>query len=208
MGLRVVGAGYGRTGTLSLKAALEQLGFAKCYHMLEVAGHPDHIAQWCAAHRGEHVDWDALFEGYQATVDWPSCNFWQQQLAAYPEAKVILSLRDPERWYESVMNTIYPSSVAWRESGGPHSDMVFELIWDGIFEGRMDDKDHVIGKYLEHNQRVRDTVPAARLLEFEASQGWEPLCRFLDCAIPENEYPRTNTTEEFKARFTNANSER
>lgn len=201
MTLQVIGAGYGRTGTMSLKLALEQLGFAKCYHMIEVIEHPDHVAQWRAANRGERIDWDALFEGYRASVDWPSCNFWQAQMEHYPDAKVILSVRDPERWYESVMNTIYPSSLAWREAGGEQPQMVFELIWDGIFAGRMDDKDLVISKFLEHNQRVRDSVPTQRLLEFEASQGWAPLCEFLDCPVPATDYPQTNSTEEFRERF-------
>jgi hypothetical protein len=201
MAIRVIGAGYGRTGTASLKMALEQLGFDKCYHMFEVMGHPEHIVQWQALNRGEAFDWDAVFEGYQASVDWPSCNFWQEQTAHYPQAKVILSLRDSERWYESIMNTIYKFSAMMRETGGAQSDMVFELIWDGIFDGRMDDKAHVIGKYLAHNQRVRDTVPTERLLEFEASQGWDPLCQFLDCPIPQSDYPKTNTTEEFEQRL-------
>lgn len=204
MALRIIGAGYGRTGTMSLKLALEQLGFTKCYHMIEVFEHPDHVAQWRAANRGEPIDWDALFAGYQASVDWPSCNFWREQMNHYPDAKVILSLRDPERWYESVMNTIYPSSLAWRESGAEQPQMVFELIWDGVFDGRLDDKDFVISKFLEHNRRVRDAVPARRLLEFEASQGWAPLCEFLDCPVPATDYPKTNTTEEFRERVANA----
>jgi len=201
MTIRVIGAGYGRTGTMSLKVALERLGFDKCYHMFEVMGHPEHIELWRAVNRGEQIDWGALFEGYQASVDWPSCNYWREQMAKYPQAKVILSLRDPERWYASVMNTIYPTSLAWRDSGGAQPQMVFELIWDGIFAGRMEDKGYVIGKFLEHNQLVRDTVPSERLLEFEASQGWGPLCQFLDCPIPDEPYPKTNTTEEFQQRI-------
>lgn len=198
MSLKIIGAGFGRTGTTSLKEALERLGFDKCYHMFEVMRHPDHMQQWQSAHRGEGVDWDALFQGYQAAVDWPSCNFWREQMAYYPDAKVILSLRDPERWYNSVMNTIYKSSVAMRDASAPQSNMVFELIWDGIFEGRMEEKEFVIGKYLEHNQQVRDDVPAERLLEFDPVQGWEPLCAFLDCPVPDEEYPRLNTSEDFR----------
>jgi len=204
MTLKVIGAGFGRTGTLSLKLALEQLGFDKCYHMMEVFGHPDHVGLWRQAGRGEPVDWDALYAGYQATVDWPSCNFYETHMRHYPDARVILSERDPEQWYESVMNTIYPSSRALRESGDPAmqpwTDMAFELIWDGLFGGRMDDKDHVIGVYLAHNRRVREIVPANRLLVFEASQGWEPLCAFLGRPAPAAPYPRVNSTEEFQSR--------
>ncbi len=201
MGLEIIGAGFGRTGTLSLKLALEKLGFNACYHMFEVMEHPEHVALWRAAHRGEKIAWDDLFRGYRAAVDWPSCNFWREQLEHYPDAKVILSWRDPDRWYESVMNTIYPSSLAWRDNPqAPGSDMVFELIWDGIFEGRLDDKAFVIDQYLAHNQRVRDGVPTNQLLEFEPSQGWQPLCAFLDRPVPDEAFPRVNTTAEFQER--------
>ena len=124
-------------------------------------------------------------------------------MARYPDAKVILSERDPERWYESVMNTIYPFSLAARQSEDPdvkaQIDMVFEVIWDGTFDGRMDDKDHVIGVYLAHNQRVRAEVPAEKLLVFESTQGWPPLCQFLNRPVPDEPYPRVNTTDDFLA---------
>jgi hypothetical protein len=204
MTIKVIGAGFGRTGTLSLKLALEQLGFDKCYHMMEVFEHPEHVELWRKAGRGEPVDWDALYRGYQATVDWPSCNFYETHLRHYPDAKVILSERDPEKWHESVMNTIYPSSRAARESQDPAIqpwvDMGYELIWDGLFGGRIEDKDHAIAVYLAHNRRVREVVPAGRLLVFEAAQGWEPLCAFLDRPVPARPYPRVNSTEEFQAR--------
>jgi hypothetical protein len=171
---------------------------------MEVFPRPNHLELWRRAGRGETVDWDALYAGFKATVDWPSCNFYEQHMRLYPEARVVLSERDPERWYESVMNTIYPSSKAARDSGDPamkpFADMAFELIWDGLFGGRMDDKDHVIGVYLAHNRRVRAVVPAQRLLVFEAAQGWEPLCAFLGRPVPDEPYPKVNSTEEFLAR--------
>ena len=205
MTIKVIGAGYGRNGTLSLKMALEKVGFDKCYHMLELDQDKDEDLAWSALARGEAVDFDKLFEGYQASVDWPSCNFWREQLAWYPEAKVILSERDPERWYESIMNTIYPSSVAASKMTEPlmqrRSKMVFEVIWDGLFDGRMDDKDHVIGVYLAHNQQVKDEVPADRLLVFQSSQGWEPLCDFLSVDVPDEPYPRVNSTDDFLTRM-------
>lgn len=204
MSIEVIGAGFGRTGTLSLKLALEKLGFDKCYHMFEVITHPDHVKLWHQATRGEPVDWSALFQGYKATVDWPSCNFWQSQLEAFPDARVILSERDPERWYDSVMNTIYPGSLARRESDDAAdrewADMAFELIWDGTFHGRIEDREHAIDVYLAHNEYVKRNVPADRLLVFEAAEGWEPLCRFLGTPIPDEPYPRVNTTEEFQER--------
>lgn len=203
MTIKVIGAGFGRNGTMSLKLALEILGFDKCYHMFEVRQNPGHAGIWQDAARGKPVDWDNLFHGYQSSVDWPSCTFWKEQMARYPDAKVILSERDPERWYESVMNTIYPFSVAARQAEDPdvkaQIDMVFEVIWDGTFDGRMDDKDHVIGVYLAHNQRVRAEVPAEKLLVFESTQGWRPLCQFLNRPVPDEPYPRVNTTDEFLA---------
>ena len=203
MTIKVIGAGFGRNGTLSLKHALERLGFDKCYHMMELSLEKDEDLAWLALSRGERVDFDRLFEGYQASVDWPSCNFWREQLAWYPDAKVILSERDPDRWYDSIMNTIYASSLAMRDVKDPmmqrRSKMVFEVIWDGLFDGRMDDRDHVIGVYLAHNQRVKDEVPPEKLLVFESSQGWAPLCEFLDVPVPDEDYPRVNTTEDFRA---------
>ena len=202
MTIKVIGAGYGRNGTLSLKNALETLGFDQCYHMMVLDQEKDEDLAWSALARGETVDFDKLFDGYQASVDWPSCNFWQEQLTYYPEAKVILSERDPEKWYASIMNTIYPSSLAARGMDNPdarrRSKMVFEVIWDGLFDGRMEDKDHVIGVYQAHNQNVKDRVPAEQLLVFESSQGWDPLCSLLGVPVPEETYPRVNTTEDFQ----------
>ncbi|MBT4494136.1 MAG: sulfotransferase family protein [Gammaproteobacteria bacterium] len=201
MSLEIVGAGFGRTGTLSLKQALEQLGFSKCYHMLEVNEKEGHRTEWAKAHRGEAIDWDTLYEGYKATVDWPSCNLWREQAIHFPDAKILLSQRDPESWYKSIMNTIYPTSKVALESDDPalqyFGRWAFELIWDGVFNGRLDDKDHVISIFHSHNQAVIDEVPADRLLVFEAKQGWEPLCDFLEVPVPDTDYPRTNTTEQF-----------
>ena len=139
-----------------------------------------------------------------ASVDWPSCYLWREQLAQWPDAKVILSTRDPERWYQSVMNTIYPSSSAAAESEDPmqrrFGQWASEIIWERVFDGRMDEKDHVIDVFLKHQETVRREVPADRLLVFEASEGWAPLCAFLGVPVPESDYPRTNSTEEFLAR--------
>lgn len=212
MGLQIIGAGFGRTGTLSLKGALEQLGFGPCYHMMEVQQHPEHVAQWRAVERGEDVDWDQLFDGYQATVDWPSCNYWEQQLARYPQAKVILSQRESIAWHKSVMNTIYPVTIeAWAraQEAAKHSGemdvqaearyrMTMELIWDGVFHGRIDDAEYACGVFDAHNARVKTLVPAAQLLVYQPGDGWEPLCDFLGCEILETPYPKVNTTEDFQ----------
>jgi hypothetical protein len=204
MTIQVIGAGFGRTGTMSLKLALEKLGFDKCYHMDEVVQHPEHVAVWQQATRGEPVDWNAMYRGYRASVDWPACNFWEIQLRQFPDARVILTEREPDRWYDSVMNTIYPGSLKAKESEDAavqaFADMAFELIWDGTFHGRVEDREHAIDVYLAHNDYVKKQAPRDRLLVFEAAQGWEPLCRFLGCPVPDEPYPRVNTTQEFLSR--------
>ena len=201
MPLEVIGAGFGRTGTLSLKLALERLGFVKCYHMMEVFQHPEHIPMWADAHQGKFVDWERLYDGYRATVDWPSCNLWEEHAALYPNAKVILSTRDPQSWYESVMNTIYRSSTGMRASDDPMmkaaGEWVFKIIWDGVFDGRIEDRAYAISVYNAHVAKVKASLPSSRLLVFEAKQGWEPLCKFLGVDMPDEPYPRVNTTEDF-----------
>ena len=211
MSIKVIGAGFGRTGTLSLKFALEKLGFDKCYHMMEVQMNPGHVDAWRDLAKGIEPDWQQLFEGYQASVDWPSCNFWREQLRAFPDAKVLLSRRDSEKWYASVMNTIWPASQANAKNEHPAaqagSALAYEVIWDRVFDRRMDDKAHVIAVYEAHNQQVIDEVPADKLLVYEPGQGWEPLCEFFDLPVPAEEYPRVNTTEEFKERWEKIDAE-
>jgi hypothetical protein len=209
MPLKVIGAGLGRTGTLSLKAALEGLGFARCYHMTEVFAHPGHARVWDAAARGEAVDWEALFEGYQATVDWPGCNFYREFLRLYPEAKVVLTVRDPGRWYDSARQTIYHARhafPAWVTPLLPRlrhlMPMLDRLIWEGVFGGRFGDRDQAIGVFERHNEEVMRTVPADRLLVYEVKDGWGPLCEFLGVPVPEDRpFPHLNDTEEFRARI-------
>ena len=214
MGLKVIGAGFGRTGTLSLKFALERLGCDKCYHMMEMPLVPEHIPIWRSAAAGQTVDWEALFKGYQATVDWPSCNFWRQQLQVFPDAKVILTRRDPEQWYSSVMHTIWLSSEQGRmdladaelvgrveSEGHDRIKMVYEVIWEGVFNLRMEDKKHVMHCFDRHNQSVINSVPKEQLLVIEPGDGWSPLCEFLEVDIPDVHYPRINSKDDFQKRF-------
>lgn len=201
MTLQVIGAGFGRTGTLSLKLALEKLGFDPCHHMMEVFGKPEHIALWQDAADGKAVDWDVVFAGYQAAVDWPVCGFWQVLAEQYPKAKFILSRRDPEKWYASTMNTIFRGMIAADENPeDAHLKMVCTLIRDNTFGGDLTDKANAIRVFEAHNQKVIDTLPKDRLLVFEATEGWAPLCEFLGVPEPVEPYPRTNSTEEFQAR--------
>jgi len=195
MPLSVIGAGFGRTGTLSLKLALEQLGFGPCYHMLEVFKNPQAAGWWEAAADGAPTDWEQIFQGYQATVDWPAATFWRELAEAYPQAKVILSLRDPEAWFASTQATIF--KARYDDDSQPFVRMVMKVIGD-LFDRRMQDKDHVIEVYNRHNETVRRALPPERLLVYEAAQGWAPLCAFLGVPVPDTPMPKANTTEEFQ----------
>lgn len=205
MALSVLGAGFGRTGTLSLKLALERLGLGPCYHMAEVFAHPEHVPRWQDAAEGRPVDWDTLLGGYPAAVDWPVCHFWRELADRYPEAGVLLTVRDPDRWYESVRDTIYRVLCAELPADPPllraQQAMARRIVLDRTFAGRFEDRDHAIRVYEEHNRAVRRAVPAPRLLDYEVSQGWEPLCRFLGRPVPDEPFPRVNSKDEFRARF-------
>lgn len=197
MTLRVVGAGLGRTGTHSLKLALERLLGAPCYHMMEVFQHPEHVAQWHAAARGEMPDWRALLSGYAAAVDWPASAFWPELAEAFPDAVVLLSVREADSWYQSARETIFPAMESVRE--GEWHDMI-EDLFEARFTRALDDRAAAIAAFERHNARVRETAPAARLVEWRPSDGWGPLCAALGVPVPAEPFPRSNTREEFQAR--------
>ena len=199
MTLKVIGAGFGRTGTLSLKFALEKLGFNPCHHMMEVFGKPEHISLWQDAADGKPADWEAIFNGYEAAVDWPVCAFWEELADVYPDAKFILSKRDAEKWFSSASATIFAGMSA-AEQSNPHSKMVKTLIVDNTFGGDIENAEHAKQIFEAHNAQVQATLPPERLLVFEASDGWEPLCAYLEVPVPAEPYPRTNSTEDFKKR--------
>jgi hypothetical protein len=215
MTLEVIGAGFGRTGTMSLKVALEELGFGPCYHMIEVFENPEHVKLWEAAAKGEPVDWEELFRDYRATVDWPGAAFYEELMERYPDAKVILTVRDPDRWYESVLNTIYGRRRT--DSSSPMSSlmellvprmrhmkraahMISNLTWEGVFGGKFEDRQYAIGVFNRLNEDVKERVPAERLLVYDVKEGWEPLCEFLGVEVPEGKpFPHLNDTEAFRA---------
>jgi len=205
MPLQVIGAGFGRTGTLSLKAALEQLGLGPCYHMLELIQDPARASHWQAALDGKAVDWNEVFTGFRSAVDWPTAHFWPQLAAAYPDAKVILTLRDEDKWYKSISSTIFQVMNSPREEVEPERmatrAMTRQLILDTVFGGNIDDRDSVLAAYRRNIDAVRRDVPADRLLVFDVAEGWAPLCRFLDLPVPETAFPRSNSTEEFQQRI-------
>jgi len=197
MTLKVIGAGYGRTGTMSMKLALEQLGFGPCYHMVEVFRNPASIGLWEAAADGK-PDWAQIFAGYSSTVDWPSATFYKELADAYPEAKVILTLRDPEAWYRSTQATIFAREFP-PNSEEPFLRMVSKCV-GRLFDQRMHDKETLISVYNRHNETVQKVIPAERLLVYDVAEGWAPLCGFLGVPVPDSPMPKVNTTEEFQAR--------
>ena len=206
MSLKVIGAGFGRTGTMSLKLALEELGFGPCYHMVEVVERPEHDAMWLALAHGETSDWRPMLTGFAATVDWPTTYFCKRLAADNPQAKIILTLRDPDAWYRSCHATIFgrmeealrdPSSDPVRRR---HMQMVNTIIVEKTFGGSLE-KAHAIEIFNAHNEAVRRAVPKERLLVYESGQGWAPLCAFLEVPVPTTPYPAANTREDFLVRF-------
>lgn len=200
MALKVVGAGFGRTGTLSLKNALEKIGFGPCYHMMEVFPRPDHVAMWHQLAINQTMDWDLVFHDFRATVDWPAARWWREIAAHFPEAKVLLSVRDPEAWYKSMTDTIYqPVPAGVPEPIRLQSEMVRTAILGDTFGYRFEDKAHAIDVFKRHIEEVRDTIEPARLLVFDVREGWAPLCRFLEVAVPLDPFPRVNDTASTQA---------
>jgi hypothetical protein len=211
MSLKVIGAGNGRTGTLTTKLALEELGFGPCYHMLELMSEPNRVRHWQDAFARRPVDWLALFEGYQSTTDYPGFFFWSELMKAFPEAKVVLTTRPASEWYESARATIYTAPPGPMEkvrilSRLPFSPYlrsmlpVFKIVdhlWDEIFEGRFEDREYAIAKYEQMNQEVIEGVRPEQLLVYNVAEGWEPLCRFLQVDVPSTPLPHTHRRTDF-----------
>ncbi|MBN1430673.1 MAG: sulfotransferase family protein [Anaerolineae bacterium] len=214
MGIKVVGAGLGRTGTGSLKMALERLGYAQCYHFSELIAHPEHVTQWEKLSQGRSVDWTALFDGYQAVVDYPGCCFYKEILQAYQDAKVILTVRDPERWYNSTLKTLYNARPPLRQLlplllRMPFSSkhrmlprvvrLYHRIAWKGLFGGRFEEKDHALAVYQRHSEEVQCVVPSNQLLIYQVEEGWGPLCEFLGQPVPVDEpFPHQNMGGDFR----------
>lgn len=194
MTLSVLGLGYGRTGTGSLKKALELLGYGPCYHMFEVLPHQTLVDEWVALVKGKTPDWDSTFAGYQASVDWPGAYFWRELSDHYCDARFILTTRDATSWYDSMARTILPLLRA--SSTDPHS-LGNQMFIARTFSGNIDDREHVIDVFEHHNAAVKAAIPPDRLLVLEAGEGWEPLCSFLDEEVPDFPYPWDNRCGEF-----------
>jgi hypothetical protein len=202
--LRVIGAGLPRTGTMTLKNALESLLDAPCHHMAEVFGRPETDPPvFLAAAQGDFPDWDELFAGYAAAVDWPSSAFYAELAAHYPDAVVVLSRRDSfDTWWRSANNTILKDLHAAAELIGPVWERMIDAVWDKTFEGApREDRNAVEAAYHRYHDRVRETIPADRLIEFETGAGWRPLCEALDLPVPETPFPYLNTTKDWNDRM-------
>ncbi len=195
--LLVIGAGFGRTGTLSMRTALERLGFGPCDHMVENEEHPERFALWDGALRqktaDEPIDWRPLLTGFQAIVDWPGAYFWRELTTAHPKAKVVLTVRDPERWVDSISATIFAMSDEQLPEGSR------DIIFTRTFNDRLTDRAHCLAVFAQHVQAVRETIAPNQLLVFGVREGWDPLCAFLGVPVPVDEpFPHVNDTAAFQ----------
>jgi Sulfotransferase domain len=215
MALEVIGAGFGRTGTESLKAALERLGFGPCDHMLELIKSTHRLEYVEALERGDTTAIEPLCEGFRAAVDFPFAKYYREFMAAYPQAKVILTVRDANAWYDSASNTILkgpPKALMWiaklmgvfskNAAGLPRLFAYVErVLMNGLFRGKAHDREFMTKLFDDWNEEVRRTVPPERLLVFEVKDGWGPLCAFLGVDVPDEPFPRSNEGAAFRERL-------
>jgi len=203
MPLRVVGAGFGRTGTLSLKAALEELGFGPCHHMAEVFSNPAQLPHWQRIVTGGVPNWDEVFADYGACVDWPSAYYWRELAGHFSDAKVVLSTRDVEAWYDSFEETILRLMNATDRIPDPQIrasvEMGTVIVRDGVFGGEPENRARAIETFRAHRETVKRTIAPDRLLVFDVREGWEPLATFLGVEVPKGDFPRLNDADQFRA---------
>jgi hypothetical protein len=201
MTLKVIGSGFGRTGTMSMKDALGVLGFGPTHHMTEVMEHPEQLRHWKAIFAGEEVDWAEVFAGYNSQVDWPGAHVWHETSIAFPEAKVIHTERPEDAWWASFSTTIGRFfQISDQIPLPPHIAEIMTTMKDGLMARTFEDftdRDSAIAVYRRNNARVREIIPADRLLVFHVADGWEPLCRFLDVPVPSQPFPHHFTRDEF-----------
>jgi hypothetical protein len=214
MTLRVVGAGVGRTGTLSLKTALEELLGGRCYHMLETFGRPDDLPVWEAAVLGEPPDWREFLADFDAAVDWPASAFWRELADAFPDAIVLLSTRSStDAWWTSATSTIFErmrEGFDRMQEGRPDEDDPMAAVHQAQrsmvramlaqrFTADVQDEAAAKAAYEAHNATVRTAIPPARLVEWQPGDGWEPICAALGLEVPDTPFPQMNSTDEFRA---------
>jgi hypothetical protein len=199
MELEVIGAGFGRTGTMSFKSALDRLGLGPCYHMIEVYANEGHAGIWSDAINGGPLDAATLFGQYRSACDWPVCSFWHEVWASNPGAKIVLTTRDPDAWYASISNTIFQALE--HESDDEQLNrwrvQTRKMIFEQTFGNDLS-RDNVVRVLRAHEADVIASVPEDSLLVYDVSSGWEPLCTFLGVDVPDEPFPRTNSTAEFR----------
>lgn len=199
--MKVIGAGFGRTGTKSVKYALEQLGFGPCYHMMEVFKHSEHIPLWHKAAFGEDIEWDDILGDYASGVDWPVCYFWKSLARRYPTAKILLTIRPATDWYTSMENTIFSRLINNRPQDDIQKmwlEMVNKMTRTDTFHNRTGDRAYCEAVFERHNEYVKQVVPADRLIIYTLGSGWDPLCGALNVPVPDRPFPRINSTEDFR----------
>lgn len=201
MALKIIGSGFGRTGTKSLKQGLETLGFGPCHHMYEVMASERQQALWMGAMHGDEIDWNEMYAGFSSQVDWPGLHYWHEASIAFPGAKVVHTERDEEDWWASFSTTIGKFHTVLDQVPLPPNLNAFfgtvkKTMVDPLF-GDHTSKASAIAAYRAHNARVRQIIPADRLLVFNVRQGWGPLCDFLGVDVPDTAFPRTNPRSEF-----------
>jgi hypothetical protein len=211
MTLKVIGLGMGRTGTLSLKLALEKLGYGPCYHMEDLIRQPENIIYWEEIKKRGTTDWEKLFGSYQSAVDFPVIACYQQLLEKYPDAKIILTVRDANAWYESASRTIFNTEpglagkvkMALKMPFSPRLRNLMRVFrmsgqfWQEHVGKNFREKEAAIAFYRRWNEQIKSEIPAEKLLVYEVSQGWQPLCGFLGVEVPAEDFPKANTREEF-----------
>ncbi|MEO7961948.1 MAG: sulfotransferase family protein [Ginsengibacter sp.] len=214
MSIKIIGAGLPRTGTNTLKESLEKLGFVKTYHMKELLVHPENLHHWLTLKETGTTNWDELYSGYQATVDFPAYPWYKEHMARYPDAKVILTVRPFEKWYTSVYSTIWKAGPqTLPEKLKMMSKLIFNsrlrsvincvkfskgMIFQNHFEGKFEDKAYTEKLFNKYIEDVKAYVPADKLLVFDVSEGWGPLCKFLNVSEPAEPIPHLNKKENFK----------
>ena len=205
MALNIIGSGFGRTGTMSMKEALTTLGFGPCHHMIEVMENPAQPPHWKQIAAGEKVDWEQVFDGYHAQVDWPGAHVWPETVKAFPDALVLHTERPEDAWWNSFDKTIGKFFRNYTELELPPPIYeIFDTMYRWFVQENFSDladRDAVVAAYRRNNERVRDTVPADRLLIYQPGDGWEPLCRFLEVPVPEGEFPHRHPQKEFWEHF-------
>jgi len=197
MTLSIIGTGFGRTGTDSMRNALNILGAGPTHHMFELEEGAPLRESWLDLANGAEPDWGVLFQGYNACVDWPSAYYWRSLINVYPEAKVLLTLRSAESWWTSFEATI----LKYLQSGDDPAGLAVLVVAEQVFDGRPDDREHAIATFNRNTEEVIATIDSERLLVHNLGDGWDPLCKWLGLPVPDVNYPQGNTTKDMVERF-------